>query len=460
MAILWPRGLRLLFELAGLACDSIIDARDSAGHSAICCAIDLQQVESVRILLDHDAPLDLEHTGNFSHPAVLYLSPPRKVFEVLSNELSCRRRQLLSIALKNLPDTCISKLGLRSVSMIQTNATEVIDHLKLQHVDIPQICHGARPGTIYHSPKMSVTLAESLFRAGFTEVDFLIEGYSPLMTIEPSAYFVINGVYCDQLLPLINFFVEQGADIHRPIPHNSCSICPRRPRQIQVVHRLAYVSGTNFNRDGTHIPPPTRLRESDQLSLRRVLASRSADPCLCYCTSEGCSPASNFIKGFLSPNRPEVFPPRMWEAQAIPPGLPFVLASFQECVTGQDYEKCVYDVVRVCTFAKLGMHHTCCSYRRFLGEIPRDKFHGTERCGLRVMEPAEVAEIQEEDRHTAEHLEMLMAEFEARLQSHPEPLDHFVSGYWLRRMSQVEAEREQIGDDDIQAMRDIGVRFK
>ncbi|GJD03682.1 ankyrin repeat protein [Colletotrichum higginsianum] len=76
------------------------------------------------------------------------------------------------------------------------------------------------------------------------------------------------------------------------------------------------------------------------------------------------------------------------------------------------------------------------------------------------MEPAEVAEIQEEDRHTAELLEMLMAEFEARLQSHPEPLDQFVSDYWWRRMGQVEAEMDQIGDDDIQAMRDIGIRFE
>ncbi|KAK6218343.1 hypothetical protein QIS74_06223 [Colletotrichum tabaci] len=117
-------------------------------------------------------------------------------------------------------------------------------------------------------------------------------------------------------------------------------------------------------------------------------------------------------------------------------------------------------MIRVCTFVKLGMRHTCCSYREFRGRIPRAEFHGPELCGLRVMEPAEVAEIQEEDKHTAELLEMLMAEFEARLQSHPEPVDQFVSDYWWRRMGQVEAERDQIGDDDIQAMRDIGIRFE
>ncbi|WQF89797.1 Putative ankyrin repeat-containing domain superfamily [Colletotrichum destructivum] len=388
VAVCWPRGLRLLFELVGLACDSIIDVPDSYGHSAIEFAIFLNQAESVRILLDHSAAVGLEDASLFIHSWMIDRIELRDVFGVLSNELGCRRKQLLSIALEHLPDTSISKLGLRSVSVIQNNAAEVINHLKLQLVDIPQFYQGARPGTVYHSPVMPVNLAESLFQAGFTEVDFLVDGYSPLMIIQllTSSISFVGGLL-HYPLPLINFFEEKGADIHKPIPHSSYS--------------------------------------------------------LCYC--------------YL--NRPEWLAPVQWPKREHLPDLSDLLASSSEGVAGQCRNQYVYDTIRLCTFVKLGMRHTCCSYRKFEKIISSGNFHGPEQCGLRVMEPAEVAEIQEEDRHTAELLEMLMAEFEARLQSHPEPLDQFILGYWGRRMKQVEAERDQIGDDNIQAMRDIGIRF-
>ncbi|KAJ0167662.1 hypothetical protein CTA2_1277 [Colletotrichum tanaceti] len=460
VAVCWPNGLRLLFELVGLACDSIIDVRDSNGYSAIEFAIFLHQTESVRILLDHSAAVDLEDTTLFGHDQMINRTDLRDLFDVLGSELGCRRKQLLSLALEHLPDTSISKLGLRSVSMIQNNTTEVINHLKLQLVEIPQFYQGARPGTIYHSPVMPVTLAESLFQAGFTEVDFLVDGYSPLMIIQllrSSASYI--GGLSFYPLPLINFFEEKGADIHKSIPHSSYSLCPRRPYRFRVIHRLAYLSGECLRINSSFRRTPVRLDQSDQC-LQRMLASRSTDPCLCYCTLEGCSPASNYAKGYCAFDGPRPLAPEQWLKREGLRDLSALLETSTEGVAGQCRDQHVYDTIRVCTFIKLGMRHTCCRYSGSWAAVPRDEFHGPENCGLCVMEPAEVAEIREEDKHTAELLERLMAEFEARLQSRPEPLDQFVRGYWRKRMRQVEAEMEQIGADDIQAMREIGVRIE
>ncbi|UQC84391.1 uncharacterized protein CLUP02_09888 [Colletotrichum lupini] len=72
VAAYWPRGLQLLFELAGDACRQIIDLEDASQLTAIHSAVLLHQVDSVKLLLEQGASIDLENSAIFfGHPYTL-----------------------------------------------------------------------------------------------------------------------------------------------------------------------------------------------------------------------------------------------------------------------------------------------------------------------------------------------------------------------------------------------------
>ena len=115
-------------------------------------------------------------------------------------------------------------------------------------------------------------------------------------------------------------------------------------------------------------------------------------------------------------------------------------------------------IIRVSTFTRLGMNHTCCTYDHSEEgcEVGREILDGEYRL-VRVMDPTDINEIREEDRHLASLLENLMEEFEMKLKQQDMSFKEFFYEYWWRRMDEVEQEREEIPDADLQAMRDIGV---
>ncbi|KAK7438943.1 hypothetical protein Landi51_11364 [Colletotrichum acutatum] len=104
VAVYWPRGLELLFELAKNACLKIIDAEDATGLTAIHSAILLHKVDSVKLLLDQGANVDLENTATFfGHPnAPEGYFQSQEVIDLLCDELAARRRQMLVFARRNL----------------------------------------------------------------------------------------------------------------------------------------------------------------------------------------------------------------------------------------------------------------------------------------------------------------------------------------------------------------------
>ncbi|KXH38923.1 hypothetical protein CSIM01_06060 [Colletotrichum simmondsii] len=104
VAVHWPRGLELLFELAENACLKIINAEDATGLSAIHSAILLHKADSVKLLLDQGANIDLENTATFfRHPdAPGGYVQSQEVIDLLCDELAARRRQMLVFARRNL----------------------------------------------------------------------------------------------------------------------------------------------------------------------------------------------------------------------------------------------------------------------------------------------------------------------------------------------------------------------
>ncbi|KAI1385722.1 uncharacterized protein F4822DRAFT_445632 [Hypoxylon trugodes] len=97
----------------------------------------------------------------------------------------------------------------------------------------------------------------------------------------------------------------------------------------------------------------------------------------------------------------------------------------------------------------LGMRHTCCSY-----PWVRNLDDALKGGVLRLMDPTEVEEIQEEERYLARRLETLMEDFTKKLQEMKMPFSKFMEEYWWPRMQEVKKERDDMSVDDLQAMRE------
>ncbi|KAL0932910.1 uncharacterized protein CTRU02_211873 [Colletotrichum truncatum] len=441
VAIFWPRGLELLFELAEDACHDIIDALDSTETSAITYAITLQQAESVTILLKKHATIDLENTACFfGHKFSNYLNAQsREVCEVLSKELAKRRTEMLHYALEHLPEKQATRLGLANMAMLQENAFDVVTELKNYGVPIPRQYKLIRRGSIYHTAFMSVNLAEALFESGFTNIDSIVDGYTPLMVFPLLLTF---GTGKTATSDLIAWFDKKQADVKIPIPIEARiqASCIQAP-EYRVIHRLSYMLGLE-----TGVTSLSGLHFS--LQVRKLFSVSSKDPCLCYCAPEGCNSASLFARGWLwYPESEYGFGTKRlveWNEKSLHE------MSYQGLGT-----KCAF--VRVCTFSRLGMHHTCCVHRiHDQGTILRER--GRFAKLISIMETEEVAEIRNEDRYLAVTLEKLMEEFSSKLRNDTLSFLEFMK-FWNNRMCEFESEKEQIAAEDLQTMLDIGVRF-
>ncbi|KAF3071069.1 hypothetical protein GL218_00888 [Daldinia childiae] len=175
----------------------------------------------------------------------------------------------------------------------------------------------------------------------------------------------------------------------------------------------------------------------------KLLQDEYADPCLCYCTPNGCTSASKYVHAFYGEINGISISERAVDG-----------IKLTEAMTGHNLNTVASGLIRVMTFEELGMKHTCCRYRNkryySLQEIIEEGL-------LILMEPAEIEEIREEDRYLAEQLDSLMEEFEAKLQEMGVPLSSFVENCWLPRMEEVKKERDKLSAGESQAMKEIGV---
>ncbi|KAL8927117.1 MAG: hypothetical protein Q9208_002501 [Pyrenodesmia sp. 3 TL-2023] len=102
------------------------------------------------------------------------------------------------------------------------------------------------------------------------------------------------------------------------------------------------------------------------------------------------------------------------------------------------------EILRLVTFEKLGLRHTCC-------EVGLNGIYD-----VYAAKPEEVAEIRDEDHEGIQLLESLLSEFEEKRGD--ENIKSFINGYWSTRMEELLAARDEESVDRI-ALREIGVVF-
>lgn len=459
----WPQGMQLIFELAGKAIKNVIDVRDSSGKTALDYAVDLGEIDSAKQLVsDAHAMINLE-----SGYTLFKLQQARRSQEAVSfsaHILANSRQQLYQLASHTLES--FKRLGPRMVSsrtelILQEDAFDVIQQLRAVGVDIHEADRHIRPGSIYHSLYApSVELLEALYHAGFSHTNVTYFGFCPQMTIMHQPVDTREDVLLDNsddtraLLEVIIWFRDHGADLYRPIPQTAVIGSSRHhddSRPFRLIHQLSEQLGHFM---GTTPTSDDNVEEPLLSMLRDIALSPEADPCTCFCSPKGCTAISLLARGSHD-NRVE---PKL-EAFSISDSLnPDSAATF----------RVISDLLRLVTFETLGMSHTCCKY---IHDAPRQRanyIHDT-RSGKRVsliptgqyrilklMDPEEIAEIQEEDKHLSLLLEEIVSGFEEYYRSSGESCRQYWRNYLAAHWTELIAEK-RLSLEDEDAIRNIGV---
>lgn len=459
----WPRGMELLLQLGGDTVAGIIDAEDDNGSTALDYALKLNEPECVSMLLDSSAEIDLEVTQNIARWEMT--SRQVAVTPILAQALARRREKLLCLVNEHIRGrNNPHNPRIEKEILIQEDAFELIQELREKGVDLPRGLRTVQPGSVYHCAYMNDETAESLFSAGFshTNVDFL--GFTPLMTMDLvglSHRYETKIMYSHSALGLVGWFLDHGEDLGKPIPADAVS--PRPASRDEVSHgiRLIHYIASEMGRSMRY--QTAFGSEQHTQILQRILTSPVLDSCKCLCTRNGCSAASvlsrevwKLANGTKAPGELSGFDRTTWRIV-----MELLTSRLSDHPGARQFAS---DFIRVSTFERLGMSHTCCTFMKNSG-----KYEGPDKGVtfailkgeykmVEVMDHEDVAEIQEEERFLAESLEALMVEFENKYEELGLPLSDFFLTYWWIRMGEFDAE-SNVSGEELEALRRTGAIF-
>ncbi|RSM15959.1 hypothetical protein CEP52_000428 [Fusarium oligoseptatum] len=398
LAVGWTTGLQLLLDAGANPDDAIL--------TAIC----EDHLPSIELLVDNGCSLfDLDHysffaPGNSKVDALFFaasLPASSDVVCLLVQKLVERRLQLLQLATKELPETCLKKLGLHKQQHVQPspdyNALEVFRQLEAHKVQVPMALWPGSLTTLYHHPGMTDPLAERLYDAGFSSVDELDEkGDSPL----------INAIlHCTswESIRLHQWYLRNG---------------PRLPRS------LAYVDFLDQAKKFTHL-----ISECIWISKGSKLCGplyifqqvhpegvEQRDSCSCWCSTSGCTPVGIVLR--QKPLTPFVFTHRQrWLVN---------LARYSSLGLSLDKDTFA-DICRLEVFDRLGMAHTC-SHQPHDSDGSEDAYCSGTGCGY---DNSEREEVNEEDHHLKQALDSYLELYLRLLHIHADHFESFWIAWWV-----------------------------
>ncbi|MCJ1408801.1 hypothetical protein MMC19_002877 [Ptychographa xylographoides] len=470
----WPTGLRLLL-LAG----ADVNAVDIYGQIPIMCTVRTANVEALQILADAGSPIyTIESSDLLSRATRLERQPYEtrgglsmkqraKYTDAVITLLAQRRRQLEAFARASLSKRDIKNLSLSKDRVIDGCVAQCFSALKSQEIAIPieylRDDEYSLGTTVYHLLWITPRIMETLWQAGFRDVDYLdYRGLTPLMTnsfLTPNEY-----------LESIQWLISKGADVYRvdevpgvefpgidysffrpdsriyhaaTIIHVAFQIGQKLPWDIGIDHKEE--SKLRKWHEGLSIPPKVTLIE--------ILNDKFRDTCLCACSPGGCRSITAILKSAIPRHNeyyslyPEPFSrsknDRLLSAESFKSMIEWFFVSqlklFED--DGAPSDTLFSEYIRWKTFDKLELRHTCCRKEQY---------------GYRVCVPSleEIEEIREEDRDLLEKLEELLDEFETKRQELGVSALEFLQGYWRTRMDEVLKDSSSLDED---ALRRIGV---
>ena len=322
--------------------------------------------------------------------------------------------------------------------------------------------------TVYHCEDLTVEIANELWGAGFREIDTPDDYHmTPLMMIHPISSNSSGGILNDA----INYafwLCQKGALLHRPQratlhPVNSKRGSNEPPIGPLAIHFVAdafsltveqeavdhWIHDSGKRRRGARnlleSSFPARLEPLiDDLSLKcqhflhSIMLDPSHDGCICACSKNGCLPVTDFLKNrytsLLCSDEQQDRYILEWK----------LLWLFNNVPSEQLHKTVIDAIVRLLTFERLGLRHTCCqkSFEHFV---------------FRTIDAEEAEEIRDEDRDGIELLGSLLLKFKENYDDRD--LKTWLREYWYPEMEEILAARDREPIDEA-SLREAGVTLR
>jgi hypothetical protein len=340
------------------------------------------------LLLDAGAPIGWEIFHHLN-PFRQFLEK-QEIMTALVSELGKRRILLQELATQELAQEDLLLLDFGQDTILDSKTFRVLQLLDEHGVPVPSQlrCADEEGETVYHTTPFNKRLTQCLFDAGFREVDQSCNELTPLMGL--------GDPFLENALLGVCWFLQKGADLHKPIPIGLLSgngrVEPDSDQTYRVVHMVAF--GLGLNTEAQYI---SRSLDPDAYAVAcELFLDDKQDPCICGCSSRGCVSIVQLTKSYCSK-----YPKPRWPRK---PGITGI-ASFLSDIhaSGRNLEgsnQAMKSFIRVLTFNRLGLTHTCCKYKS--GRVPY------RRPALVLMVRDEIEEIQEEERFRRAELESLI----------------------------------------------------
>jgi hypothetical protein len=449
----WTRGCEILLENGaqlGIGC------RRFTPMSLLDCAMRSYNINVLRLWINISPELDgddLYHVGYpeealsrlpclmYTYDSVIYI-----MLEEIVSELAQRRRCLQTIA-----DATSIELNSpqKTTTLLNSHAREVYDDLVDHDVHVQPYLQ-PKAGNLFgrnYGP-WQIPVMNMLYTAGFRDIndDLIFQ----CMTLNGPTY------SADWWLDIYEWFMGKGMYPKAQWPNS----------RITILHCLAWKRGKafQFNNKRLFITKPWLIS---------TLMDTCCDSCKCGCSTNGCLPITMLYKGIengtWTENKDCLFE-RMISIHRH--GFKYIDSSSPED------KWFVAALIRIMTFRKLGIRHTCCDLSRLehRGLEHRGLEHrGLEHRGLEHRDwaydrsfdlhdspirypPEDIRRIRKEEAFLLGLLDELVEEFEHEFDMFEKDLESFFTEIWETKMEKV---LMKLGQEDFEqygaGRREMGV---
>lgn len=484
LSIFWPKGLELLLSRG--ANTEAIDFRNNT-PSDYCIARSLP--EALRILASANASLSSPFFGNKNprrqfrqlndavaeefHCTNESRTNAEAVFDIVVETLAQTLRQIQIIVEHSLSDAMCQRLNNTACSgLLGTLALSAAVETLPTAVQ-PRQGYVKKFSKYYKNPYslkyLNLRQFETLWLEGFRDVNGYDKfGLTPLMWRFSS---VLSFPAIQAQADVFAWFISKGADLHK------CQQRTLRPVSIpdEVPGKIciAELSETPFGVATAHylassiiqLPFKKYHECKERKELKEIIGSMRAisgagrdavervfqcslqDQCMCSCSISGCRPWTIALKsnvfGYQGSQRP-------WRTCQL---FPYLCISRLIELYNPVNEELISDIVRVLTFEKLGLKHTCCSRTRLVWDEP---MISSSYAFVEFHDEEDKQEIWVEQEDQLQDLEILLDEFAIKYHELGLPLTDFLGTYWAKRMKEYLEQQPAVHNAQL---RRIGVRI-
>lgn len=398
-------------------------------------------VEAINMVLSLDCPVKWEM--NFARTLGRFAF--RRIRPLVLHHFADRRRRLLQLALGVLPSTKVEELELDTVQIIDQNAQDVFEALKLHLCDVPTALDpGSTDERLFLGQNVSVFdhiysncgLAEGLYQSGFSPDSML------LRMAKNNSEFSVKGYLASDPHHLHWFWQRCKPETLDQNVRKGVSL----KQWMMVVSTRAigyYFQSQSFYKVGPLLPSETIM---SCMSLILEADEGHTDACSCRCSLSGCTPiirvAHAAHKNTGERRRTDI------EADELP-AWASLLASAVDMAAEKPRtaERHAASLLRMLTFVALGCGHTCCRSELEADELPDE---------------AEREALQQEDKQQLLELESIVDQMSILWTECESSLYEFVHQRWWPAVIASRQSMQPVKEDhqaSLVKLRELGVHM-